>query len=178
MGIYGPRLWRKRQASADPHPSVEQPSPRPVLNVRKEKPEVHVVTPSVDSVAPDSASQPSAEVGPEPPAPTEALSADDSIFAEKLMSLIDQRLDQRNLQVDMLASEMAMSHTLFYERVNRVFGDSPASIIRNRRLQRARDMLAEGGHSVVEVSTLCGFSDAKYFSTVFKKHYGVSPSQI
>ena len=106
------------------------------------------------------------------------LTDEDREFARRLLELIDQRIDQRNLQVDMLASEMAMSHTLFYDRVHRALGESPATLLRNRRLARAKVMLAEQNRTVAEVALLCGFSDAKYFSTVFKKKYGVSPSKI
>lgn len=113
------------------------------------------------------------------PTVEEAPDADDKRrFAEKLLALIDERMDQRNLQVDMLASEMAMSHTLFYERVHQAFDDSPAMVLRRRRLARARELLATGRCSVSEVAMQCGFADAKYFSTVFKKCYGVSPSKV
>jgi AraC-like DNA-binding protein len=33
-------------------------------------------------------------------------------------------------------------------------------------------------HSVTEVSEMCGFTSVGYFSTVFRKHFGISPSEV
>ena len=38
-------------------------------------------------------------------------------------------------------------------------------------------LLKEGTHSITEIAEMTGFSDAKYFREVFKKHFNVSPSQ-
>lgn len=49
--------------------------------------------------------------------------------------------------------------------------------IRLIRLKRAVQLLKEDTHSITEIAEMTGFSDAKYFREVFKKHYNVSPSQ-
>lgn len=159
LGFYGVRFWERRRKTDAATKAVPSFAPseedEPVMDEDAECMEDANQTP-----------------------PAEQLSESDLEFSRRLLDLIDQRLDQRNLQVDMLAREMAMSHTLFYARVHKVLGESPATLIRNHRLSRARDMLFEGSRSVAEVALLCGFSDAKYFSVVFKKRYGVSPSKI
>jgi len=38
--------------------------------------------------------------------------------------------------------------------------------------------LLRNGQSVTDTATLTGFENAKYFSTVFKKYFGVSPSKF
>ena len=45
------------------------------------------------------------------------------------------------------------------------------------RLKRAVQLLKEDTHTITEIAEMTGFSDAKYFREVFKKHYNVSPSQ-
>ena len=37
--------------------------------------------------------------------------------------------------------------------------------------------MLRSGHSVNETAALTGFDNPKYFSTVFKKYFGVSPSK-
>ena len=55
-------------------------------------------------------------------------------------------------------------------------GKSPQDFIRIIRLERAA-LLLRGGHSVAEAAALSGFDNPKYFSTVFKKYFNVSPSK-
>ncbi len=44
------------------------------------------------------------------------------------------------------------------------------------RIRMARRYLQEGGYSITQVAHLTGFTDASYFSKVFAKHMGESPS--
>jgi two-component system response regulator YesN len=46
-----------------------------------------------------------------------------------------------------------------------------------RRIDRACKELTEGCHSVKEISALCGYADANYFSRAFKKTIGITPSE-
>lgn len=46
------------------------------------------------------------------------------------------------------------------------------------RMDQAYSMLYSGNAKVLEVSEILGYSDSKYFSKVFKKHFGISPSQL
>ena len=46
------------------------------------------------------------------------------------------------------------------------------------RLNQAEDMLRTGNVNIGEISQKCGFKDAFYFSRLFKKHKGVSPSSV
>ena len=54
---------------------------------------------------------------------------------------------------------------------------SPHQYILNLKLENAETMLKSELYSISEVSDMCGFSDYKYFSRVFKKLKGVSPSR-
>lgn len=50
------------------------------------------------------------------------------------------------------------------------------SYISRIRLEKSAEMLKKSRKSIKEISSLCGFSDQNYFSKVFSKHYGCSPS--
>lgn len=102
----------------------------------------------------------------------------DDQFVRRLFQLLDKYIIRPDLTVEQLAAEMAVSHTLFYEKVNKLLGVPPASLIRSCRMKKAKALLLEGNHTVAEVAVMCGFPDSKYFSTAFKKFYGVSPSKI
>lgn len=54
-------------------------------------------------------------------------------------------------------------------------GRSVTGYVTERRLERARAMLAEG-HSAKETAYACGFKDPAYFCRCFKRHTGHAPS--
>ncbi|MBQ9186219.1 MAG: helix-turn-helix transcriptional regulator [Prevotella sp.] len=87
-----------------------------------------------------------------------------------------EHLSDSDFTIDNLCREMAMSRTLFYVKLKSYTGKSPQDFIRIIRLERASSML-RSGRNVTEVAALTGFDNSKYFSTVFKKYFGVSPSK-
>lgn len=67
-------------------------------------------------------------------------------------------------------SESRFSH-LFKE----VIGKSPKKYILDSKLETAKELLVNTGMSVAQVADNLGFSDANYFSRLFKKEVGFSP---
>jgi len=60
------------------------------------------------------------------------------------------------------------------------FGVTPHQYLNNKRLQIAAEALvntADSGNTVADIAVMCGFRDPLYFSRMFKKKYGMSPSQ-
>ena len=47
--------------------------------------------------------------------------------------------------------------------------------INDVRLSRAAEMLKNTDNKITYIAFLCGFEDSNYFSTAFKKKYGISP---
>ena len=104
------------------------------------------------------------------------LNPQDQAFVDRATSLVLAHLSDTNFNIDRLCREMAMSRTLFYGRLKTLTGQSPQDFMRLIRLEQAAIFLKQGD-SVLEVSVKAGFVNVKYFSTVFKKHFGVSPSK-
>ena len=100
----------------------------------------------------------------------------DQAFVEKATRLVLDNLSDTDFTIDRLCQEMAMSRTLFYGRLKTLTGQGPQDFIRLIRLEQAAQYLKQGD-SVLDVSMKTGFVNVKYFSTVFKKHFGVSPSK-
>lgn len=105
-----------------------------------------------------------------------ALNPQDQAFVDKATSLVLAHLSDTDFNIDRLCREMAMSRTLFYGRLKTLTGQSPHDFMRLIRLEQAAIFLKQGD-SVLDVSVKAGFLNVKYFSTVFKKHFGVSPSK-
>ena len=109
--------------------------------------------------------------------PEEQQEPDDSgAFISQATQLVIDNLSDADFTIDRLCREMAMSRTLFYVKLKSYTGKSPQDFIRIIRLERAAALL-RSGKQVTEVAALTGFDNPKYFSTVFKKYFGVSPSK-
>ena len=97
-------------------------------------------------------------------------------FVERATAHVLAHLSDSSFSIDSLCREMAMSRTLFYVRLKSYTGQSPQDFVRIIRLERAAAML-RSGRSVTDTAALTGFENPKYFSTVFKKYFGTSPSK-
>ena len=104
------------------------------------------------------------------------LNPQDQAFVDKATRLVLAHLSDTDFNIDRLCREMAMSRTLFYGRLKTLTCQSPQDFMRLIRLEQAAIFLKQGD-SVLDVSVKAGFVNVKYFSTVFKKHFGVSPSK-
>ena len=97
-------------------------------------------------------------------------------FVDTVTKHLLNHISDSEFTIDRLCREMAMSRTMFYVKLKSYTGKSPQEFIRVVRLERAA-MLLRDGESVGNVAEKVGFDNAKYFSTAFKKYFGVSPSK-
>ena len=48
----------------------------------------------------------------------------------------------------------------------------------NVRMENAKELLLDSDMSILEVSSAVGIDDQNYFSRIFKKHCGMSPTEF
>lgn len=99
-------------------------------------------------------------------------------FLDKAIHIIEKKIANPEFSINEFCSLLAMSRTSVYNKLKSLTGQAPNDFIRIIRLNKAKDFLESGKYTVSEVSYRVGFSDPKYFSTSFKKQFGVSPSKI
>ncbi len=100
----------------------------------------------------------------------------DKKFLERITRLVEENLSDVELSVRLLYTTVGMSRTAFYHKLKSLIDLSPAEFIRSVRLNQAKVLLRSNRYNINEVAYRCGFSDAKYFSTSFKRQFGKSPS--
>lgn len=125
---------------------------------------------SVEQVTAREESVPAEESGEKP------VSEADKAFIDKVTDIIVRNLREQEFNIDRLCREMAMSRTLFYGRLKSLTGKAPQEFIRLIRLEHAAELLRQGCQ-VADASDASGFVNVKYFMTLFKKHYGVTPGK-
>jgi signal transduction histidine kinase/DNA-binding response OmpR family regulator/ligand-binding sensor domain-containing protein len=99
-------------------------------------------------------------------------------FVKKAFEVVRENISNSEFGKDKFASEMNVSSSLLYKKIKSLTDQSPTDFIKTIRLKEARNLLHCRKYSITEVSELCGFASVGYFSTVFKKHYGKTPSEI
>lgn len=104
------------------------------------------------------------------------VTKENTAFVDTVTKILLSHISDSDFTIDRLCKEMAMSRTMFYVKLKSYTGKSPQEFIRIVRLERAA-VLLRSGHHVGNVAEEVGFDNAKYFSTAFKKYFGVSPSK-
>lgn len=107
---------------------------------------------------------------------TPELRSNETQFIDKIVKVINERLGDPNLNIEVLASEVGFSRTHLNRKMKEVFGITPREYIRNMRLRKACELLEKKDVDISMIAYSVGFSAQSYFSTAFKNYMGVSPS--
>lgn len=96
---------------------------------------------------------------------------------ESAVEYLKKHIYDSNLKIDKLHQLCGISHTYFSKIFLLEFGMSPKEYITERRMAHAKVIIDSGEmDSVKQLALSVGYTDALYFSKVFKKHYGMSPT--
>ena len=102
----------------------------------------------------------------------------DNEFLDKAMACVHNHLDDADYDRESFASDMGMSASSLYNKLRAVTGMNATSFIRDIRMKEAcRLVKSTPGIRVSDLAYSVGFKDPKYFSTIFKKEFGMQPSE-
>lgn len=104
------------------------------------------------------------------------LSKEEERFCRKFERIVNARLRNPNLNIDIIAAQFGIGRTNFYRKVRELMGMSPNDYLKKCRMERAAELLGNPEMAINEVCAQVGMPDAQYFSRVFKAYFGVSPS--
>lgn len=100
---------------------------------------------------------------------------------EAIRTSIIQNFANPAFKLDAEIRQMPFNYDYLRKLFQKEMGLTPLKYMTDLRMKKAKSMLLADWmreYSVAEVATECGFSDALYFSRVFKKYYGCSPSEF
>jgi len=97
-------------------------------------------------------------------------------YARIARSFIEQNYHRHDLSVKQVADHIKIDRTYLYRLFKEETGLSIIDYINSRRISRAETLLINKEFSVKDVAEAVGFSDQMYFSRVFKKFKGMSPT--
>ena len=105
------------------------------------------------------------------------VKGNDEILMERIMKAINQHLSDSDFNVDLLTKEVGISRAQLHRKMKEMTGLPISEFIRNIRLEQAVRLLKEQKINVTQVAYTVGFSNLAHFSTVFRKQFGVSPTE-
>ncbi|WP_236973999.1 helix-turn-helix transcriptional regulator [Membranihabitans maritimus] len=82
-----------------------------------------------------------------------------------------------DLNIEQLAFLARQSLSSFKRNFKKHFNDTPANYIRNKRLQKAADLLSYSSYTINEICFHIGYEDSVHFSKIFQKKFGILPSK-
>lgn len=80
------------------------------------------------------------------------------------------------VSVEDLAQKMNVSVSSFKREFKKLYNDSPASYIKNKRLERAAELLLASDERITDIAFDCGFNDLANFTRSFHDKYNVTPT--
>ncbi len=97
------------------------------------------------------------------------------VYISTLRYIYDHYMERISAEDIAAALNYSSSHLrhVFLKKGGKTISDTLTSV----RLSAAEQLLSQSSLSVTRIALDCGFCDGNYFSTVFKKHKGVSPKE-
>lgn len=102
----------------------------------------------------------------------------DQQFIERAYAIVEKNIQEPELSTDHFAREMMVSKSLLFKKIKAITGYSIVDFVNMFKLKKAASRLAANPHiSISEIAFEVGFNDPKYFSRIFRKVFGVTPSE-
>jgi len=97
-------------------------------------------------------------------------------FLSNVQTVIENHLNETTFPVVDLSRFLGISESTLRRKVLQITGLKPNHLIRQLRLQKAAELLANDVASIYKIAGIVGFSDAAYFSKCFHEQFGILPS--
>jgi len=101
---------------------------------------------------------------------------EDMKFSQQLSDLLPENLTKGDFKSEDIFTSLGISKSQAYRKVKSLTGMAPNQLIQESRLQKALLKLSNPSESIAEVAYETGFNSPTYFTRVFKKRFGVLPS--
>lgn len=98
-------------------------------------------------------------------------------FLEACIAVVERNLDRDDFNIQVLATEMGMSHSKLYKKIKTISGQSANAFIRFIRLRKAAELFINSDYNINETAFYVGIKDIKYFREQFAKTFGMKPSE-
>lgn len=99
-----------------------------------------------------------------------------NILIEKVQNYIHEHYAEPNISLDLVSSIAGLSPSYLGKLFKGATQQSFSEYLNNTRLEQAKELLASTPETAAKISEAVGIYNITYFSTLFKKKYGLTPS--
>ena len=104
-----------------------------------------------------------------------SLSSQDERLLELLFNKLEENWQDADFDISEYCQSTAMSKSQLYRKTMMLTGLSPNSLLKEFRLEKAKECMRQQRHTIAQITFESGFTSASYFTKCFKKKYGLLP---
>lgn len=105
------------------------------------------------------------------------LQSDNKTIISEVKKYIEEKFNE-NLTIDSIAEKFHISNSLLAHSFKDAYGVSPINYLINVRITTAKKLLSNTDYSVQQISEKVGYNNSNYFSLLFKKLTGKTPTDF
>ena len=108
------------------------------------------------------------------------ISTDEAIKDSTVVEMINfiKNNYQDKISISDLSKKLAYSESMLNRKFKKEVHITFNEYLNRYRINKAIELLKNSDYNITEISYMWGYSSAKYFSRVFKKYLGISPSDV
>jgi len=107
----------------------------------------------------------------------EVESSDDA-FLRELLGLFSDNMENSYYAIEDVVKALGFSKSTIQRKIKNITGKTFNQILREFRLEQAKQILQQKGGNISEVAYLIGFNSVSYFSYSFKNYFGFPPTEV
>jgi AraC-like DNA-binding protein len=104
-----------------------------------------------------------------------SLSPQDEKLLDTLLAILEEHWQTAEFDITDFCRATAMSKSQLYRKTIGLTGVSPNILLKDFRLDRAREMMRKQPYSIAQITFESGFTSPSYFTKCFKKKFGLLP---
>lgn len=98
-------------------------------------------------------------------------------ICDKALQIINNEYMNEDLSLTDASEKLGVSPNYLSALIKKTKSQNFVSLVTERRMKAASDLLLCTSMKIFEISQKCGYSDQHYFSYCFKRYYGMSPNK-
>ncbi len=106
-----------------------------------------------------------------------SLNPKDCAFMDRMYKIMEANLKDGELSIDSVAESLGVSRSKLYYKVKALTGQTPNDFFNIYKLNYSAELIKMNKYKISAIAEMLGFKSASHFANLFKKHFGVLPSQ-